>query len=72
LSDATAILLQLVLGNWANLQLQVLHATENQLHKTVAKWQISSSVMFKTFGKHIHEFLGGFIGIQLLIKGHPR
>jgi hypothetical protein len=25
------------------LQLQVSHATENQLHKTVAKWQISSS-----------------------------
>ncbi len=43
LSDATAILLQLVLGNWANFQLQVSHATENQLHKTVAKWQISSS-----------------------------
>jgi hypothetical protein len=26
-----------------NLQLQVSHAIENQLHKTVAKWQISSS-----------------------------
>jgi hypothetical protein len=36
--------MQLVLRNWANLQLQVSHATENQLHKTVAKWQISSSV----------------------------
>jgi hypothetical protein len=36
-------LLQLVLGNWVNLQLQVSHATENQLHKTDAKWQISSS-----------------------------
>ncbi len=35
--------MQLVLRNWANLQLQVLHATENQLHKTVAKWQISSN-----------------------------
>jgi hypothetical protein len=43
LSDATAILLQLVLGNWANFQLQVSHAIENQLHKTIAKWQISSS-----------------------------
>jgi hypothetical protein len=36
--------MQLVLGNWANFQLQVLLATENQLHKTVAKWQIFSSV----------------------------
>jgi hypothetical protein len=44
LSDATEILLQLVLRNRANLQLQVSHAAENQLHKTVAKWQISSSV----------------------------
>jgi hypothetical protein len=35
--------MQLVLGNWANFQLQVSLATENQLHKTVAKWQISSS-----------------------------
>jgi hypothetical protein len=43
--DATAILLQLVLGNWANFQLQVSHATENQLHKTIAKWQISSSAL---------------------------
>jgi hypothetical protein len=34
--------MQLVLGNWANLHLQVSHATKNQLHKTVAKWQISS------------------------------
>ncbi len=41
--DATTILLQLVLGNWANLQLQVSHVTKNQLHKTVAKWQIFSS-----------------------------
>jgi hypothetical protein len=31
--------MQLVLGNWANFQLHVSHATENQLHKTVAKWQ---------------------------------
>jgi len=45
LLDAIAILMQFVLRNWANLQLQVSHATENQLHKTVAKWQISSSVM---------------------------
>jgi hypothetical protein len=36
--------MQLVLGNWANFQLQVSLATENQLHKTVVKWQISSSV----------------------------
>jgi hypothetical protein len=35
--------MQLVLGNWANFQLHVSHATENQLHKTVAKCQISSS-----------------------------
>jgi hypothetical protein len=35
--------MQLVLCNWVNLQLQVWHATENQLHKTIAKWQISSS-----------------------------
>jgi hypothetical protein len=33
LSDATAILLQLVLGNWANLQLQVLHVTETSCIK---------------------------------------
>jgi hypothetical protein len=38
LSDATAILLQLVLDNWVNFQLQVSYATENQLHKTLAKW----------------------------------
>jgi hypothetical protein len=48
LSDATTILLQLVLSNWANFQLQVSHATKNQLHKTVAKWQISSSVHGRT------------------------
>jgi hypothetical protein len=36
--------MQLVLGNWANFQLQVSLATENQLHKTIVKWQISSSV----------------------------
>jgi hypothetical protein len=42
--DATVIFLQLVLGNWANFQLQVLVATENQLHKTVAKCYFSSSV----------------------------
>jgi hypothetical protein len=35
--------MQLVLGNWANFQLQVSLATENQLHKIVTKWQISSS-----------------------------
>jgi len=39
--------MELVLGNWANFQLHVLHATENQLHKTVAKCQISSSEMVK-------------------------
>ncbi len=44
LSDATVIFLQLVLGNWANLQLQVSVAIENQLHKTVAKCYFSSSV----------------------------
>jgi len=43
LSHATANFMQLVLGNWANFQLHVSHATENQLHKTVAKCQISSS-----------------------------
>jgi hypothetical protein len=35
--DATAIFLQLVLGNWANFQLQVSVAIENQLDKIVAK-----------------------------------
>jgi len=35
--------MQLVLCNYANLQLHVSHATENQLHVTVAKWKISSS-----------------------------
>jgi hypothetical protein len=44
LLDATAIFLQLVLGNWANFQLQVSIAAENQLHKTIAKWYFSSSV----------------------------
>jgi hypothetical protein len=38
--------MQLVLGNWANFQLHVSHATENQLHKTIAKWQISSNDSF--------------------------
>ncbi len=37
LLDATAIFLQLVLGNWANFQLQVSVAIENQLDKIVAK-----------------------------------
>jgi hypothetical protein len=36
--------MQLVVRNWANFQLHVSHATGNQLHKTVAKCQISSSV----------------------------
>jgi hypothetical protein len=35
--------MQLVVRNWANFQLHVSHATGNQLHKTVAKCQISSS-----------------------------
>jgi len=35
--------MQLVVRNWANFQLHVSYATENQLHKTVAKCQISSS-----------------------------
>jgi len=43
LSHATANFMQLVLSNWANFQLHVSHATENQLHKIVAKCQISSS-----------------------------
>jgi hypothetical protein len=43
LSDATIIFLQLVLGNWANFQLQVSIATKNQLHKTIAKCYFSSS-----------------------------
>ncbi len=43
LSHVTTNFMQLVLGNWANFQLHVSHATENQLHKTVAKCQISSS-----------------------------
>jgi hypothetical protein len=36
--------MQLVIRNWANFQLHVSHVTGNQLHKTVAKCQISSSV----------------------------
>jgi hypothetical protein len=43
LSHATANFMQLVVCNWANFQLHVSHATGNQLHKTVAKCQISSS-----------------------------
>jgi hypothetical protein len=43
LSDATIIFLQLVLSNWANFQLQVSVAIENQLHKTVTKCYFSSS-----------------------------
>jgi hypothetical protein len=38
--------MQLVLGNWANFQLQVSLAIENQLHKTVAKF--SNSVRPRT------------------------
>jgi hypothetical protein len=52
LSDATVIFLQLVLGNWANFQLQVSVATENQLQKTIAKWYFSSSV-----SKHLNGYL---------------
>jgi hypothetical protein len=37
LSHATACHVQLVLGNYTNLQLHVSHATEFQLHATVAK-----------------------------------
>jgi hypothetical protein len=62
--------MQLILGNWANFQLQVSLATENQLHKIVAKWQISSSVLNHFFIdffekprlKTILEF-GGVLGI---------
>jgi hypothetical protein len=43
-SNATIIFLQLVLSNWVNFQLQVLVATKNQLHKTIAKCYFSSSV----------------------------
>jgi hypothetical protein len=43
LSHATANFMQLLVRNWANFQLHVSHATGNQLHKTVAKCQISSS-----------------------------
>jgi hypothetical protein len=43
LSHVTANFMQLVVRNWANFQLHVSHATGNQLHKTVAKCQISSS-----------------------------
>jgi len=35
--------MQLVIHNWVNFQLHVSHATGNQLHKTIAKCQISSS-----------------------------
>jgi len=35
--------LQLVLGNWANIQLQMSVATTNQLHKIVVKCYFSSS-----------------------------
>jgi len=35
--------MQLVIHNWANFQLHVSYATKNQLHKIVAKCQISSS-----------------------------
>jgi len=28
-------------------------------------------IMFETFSKHTHEFLGGFIGIQVLVRRHP-
>jgi hypothetical protein len=41
--------MQLVLGNWANFQLQMLLATENQLHKTIAKWKISSNENYFNF-----------------------
>jgi hypothetical protein len=39
-----------------NLQLQVSHATEKQLHKIIAKWQISSSD--STTSKRKHETIG--------------
>ncbi len=46
MSHATACHVQLVLGNYTNLQLHVSHATEFQLHATVAKPKISSSEHF--------------------------
>ncbi len=45
LSDATECHVQLVLCNYTNLQLHVLHATEFQLQTTIAKPKISSSDM---------------------------
>ncbi len=57
--------MQLVLGNCTNLQLHVSHATKFQLHATVAKPKISSSVpiLFNYFGFNLN-----FCFIQLEVE----
>ncbi len=60
LSHATAIFMQLVVRNWANFQLHVSHATENQFHKTVAKCQISSSDVAWTWNENAQEAFNTF------------
>ncbi len=69
--DAIAILMQLILGNWVNFQLQVSLATENQLHKTVAKWQISNSDSVRQLFVPLLPVLQGDIMLEaqmLLVK----
>jgi hypothetical protein len=64
MSHAIACPMQLVLCNYTNLQLHVSHATEFQLHATVAKLKISSSVKKRTSQKERIPRLARRIEVQ--------